>query len=49
MLVILNIFLCLLNLAMAFMSYKKRDYKSSMFSMFAAGFIIAIAIAISVK
>jgi len=49
MLVILNIFLCLLNLAMAFINYEKRNYKSAMFSMFAAGFIIAIAIAISVR
>jgi purine-cytosine permease-like protein len=48
MLVILNIFLCLLNLAMAFTNYEKRNYKSAMCSMFAAGFIIAVAIAISI-
>ena len=49
MLVILNIFLCLLNLVMAFINYEKRNYKSAMFSMFVAGFAIAVAIMISVR
>jgi hypothetical protein len=49
MLVTLNIFLCLLNLAMAFINYEKKNYKTAMGSMFAVGFIIAIAIAIAVR
>jgi len=49
MLVILNILLCLLNVVMAFDNYKKGNYKTAMSSMFAAGFIIAIAISIAMQ
>ena len=34
---------------MAFINYKKKNYKTAMGSMFVAGFIIAIAIAIAVQ
>ena len=34
---------------MAFINYEKKNYKSAMVSMFAAGFAIAIVIAIGVK
>ena len=49
MLVISNILLCLLTLALAFINYKKRNYKTAMFLMFVAAFDLAVAIAISMR
>lgn len=48
MILLLDITLCLLNLSMALFNYKKKNYIAAMVSMFAAGFILAIAIMITI-
>ena len=47
MLVIVNIVLCLLNVAMAYNNYEQEKYKSAMFSAFAAGVTAMSACAIA--
>lgn len=48
MLITVNIFLCLLNVAMAYNNYERENYKSAMFSAFAAGFSASAAVAIAI-
>lgn len=43
MLIIIEISICLFNLVMAFTNYEKGNYKTSMSSMFVAGFAFALA------
>ena len=42
--IVFDVILCLLNLAMAFMNYKSKNYKFAMFNCFLAGGVIVAAL-----
>lgn len=48
MLALISSVLCLLHLALAFLNYKRKDYKTSMLQMFVAGFCFSVVICIRI-
>lgn len=44
MAIALDVFLCLLNLFLAFLNYRQKNYEWALLSAFASGFCIAVAI-----